>query len=207
VSIANPSLPKSVWPIWLLAAAVVLALPATSFLYFPLLLRSGVLDPEHDSIGIPMFGSVVAAAMLLPIVLALTYLCVRRYRAGGTLFAWRKDRPLLSTAVSLAFGLPVAMIVISIIQTISLRPSAIELIWVPYALACCVARHPARVRLTREPGRDFRPHLSLNPMAAMFACPWRLLKDEGGTPSPRRGAPKSASLTNLQGQARIIRGI
>ena len=65
----DPQLPKSSWIIWALAGAVILGLPATSWLYFPLLLESGTLPPDGDSIMIPMAGSVLLSGVISPFVI------------------------------------------------------------------------------------------------------------------------------------------
>jgi hypothetical protein len=130
------ALPKSVWPYWLLSAAVVVGLPLTSFVYFPALLQTGKLPVNGDSISIPMFSSIMFALLITPVIFGVTYSCVRTYRAKGTFMIWRRDRPILSSVLSILFGLPVAALMFSIGQTAIGRYPDIEFIWIPYTLVC-----------------------------------------------------------------------
>jgi hypothetical protein len=132
----DPPLPKSAWPFWLLTAGVIGGLPATSWIYFPALLRSGSLPSEGDSIGIPVFGSFLLAGLLSPIALGVTYLCVRHYGGGGTLFIWRRNRPLLSASLSVFFGVPALVLFAGLVQALIAGPIAAEGLWAPYILTC-----------------------------------------------------------------------
>jgi hypothetical protein len=129
-------MPRRPWPIWLAAALVVVGLPATSFIYFPALLHAGELSQAEDSISIPLFSSALTALMLLPVVMLVTFLCARRYPAGGSLLVWRVDKPLLSTALSLAFGGPAVLVLAAIAATLVRSPSWYEYLWVPYLTLC-----------------------------------------------------------------------
>ncbi|RYE98269.1 MAG: hypothetical protein EOO77_37560, partial [Oxalobacteraceae bacterium] len=51
---------------WLLAALVILGLPATSWIYWPAVGEAGVLSPEADTIVIPMMTSIFLAVVLIP---------------------------------------------------------------------------------------------------------------------------------------------
>ena len=53
--------------------------PVVNFIYWPAVLRSGVLPSDGDSIGIPMFGSVLATLVVSPVILGVACLCLRRY--------------------------------------------------------------------------------------------------------------------------------
>lgn len=75
-----------------------------SFIYWPLVLRSGVLPPEADSIAIPMFNDLLVAVVLTPFVLGTAWLCLRRYNCDVRLVAWRRDRPIRSLVASLVLG-------------------------------------------------------------------------------------------------------
>ena len=91
-------------PIWLLTAALIFGFPLANWLYWPQVLRSGVLPPEGDSIMIPMVGSVLLAVVASPFLLALATICLRRYNPRTKLFAWRRDRPIRSAVATLMFG-------------------------------------------------------------------------------------------------------
>lgn len=58
--------PDRRWTVWLLALLMIVGLPATAWVYFPLALQSGALSPGGDAIAIPMFGSILSAIILSP---------------------------------------------------------------------------------------------------------------------------------------------
>jgi hypothetical protein len=131
------TLPRHRWPIWLLGAGVVVGLPATAFIYFPALLATGSLPSDGDSIGIPMFGSILLSSLMLPFAGGLTYICTRKYVAGAPLMGWRRDRPIVCSIVSAFFLLPAILVVLlPIVMTVSSPTPLIEPIWLPYALCC-----------------------------------------------------------------------
>ena len=103
-------MPSKAEPLWVLTALVLFGFPVTNFIYWPEVLRSGVLPPDGDSIAIPMVGSVLLMLIVSPVVLGMTWLCVRRYNPETRLFAWRHDRPLRSMLASLVFGSAAAFV-------------------------------------------------------------------------------------------------
>lgn len=90
--------------LWLLSASLLLGLPALSFIYWPLVLRSGVLPTDADSIGIPLFNDCLLALVAAPIVLGVAWLCLRRYNPRTRLTAWRSDRPVRTLLATIIFG-------------------------------------------------------------------------------------------------------
>lgn len=83
-----------------------------------------------------MYGSVLLAALLTPIALSLTFLCARRYVAGGTVFVWRRDRPILSLGLSVIFGIPAVFLLVGLAQSLAAGPLVIEGLWAPYVVVC-----------------------------------------------------------------------
>lgn len=82
--------------LWMLTALLLLAFPVLNFIYWPQVLKSGVLPPNGDSIGIPVFGSIFLTLIVSPIVIGLAWLCFRRYNPRTRLFAVRFSlRPAL----------------------------------------------------------------------------------------------------------------
>lgn len=129
-------------PLWLLTAFVLAGFPTVNFIYWPQVLRSGVLPPNGDSIGIPMFGSILLALVAAPLVLGLAWLCLRRYNPTTRFAAWRQDRPYRSAIATLAFGAAAALVAVAALADITPGApwyeylwSAYIIIWVPWLLA------------------------------------------------------------------------
>jgi hypothetical protein len=136
VALINLPLPKSSRTIWLLTAGVIIGFPATSWIYFPALLKSGALLPKGDSIAILMFGSLLWAVLLTPIALGITFFCVRRYVAAGTVFVWRRDRPALSFVLYAVFGVPAATLLFGLGQSLVAGLLELQGLWAPHVLIC-----------------------------------------------------------------------
>ena len=96
-----PSRPS---PLWWLTAFILMAYPILNFIYWPQVLRSGVLSPDADSIGIPIYESVLTTIIASPVTLTLAWLCLRRYNPDTTLWTWRQDRLLRSVGTTILFG-------------------------------------------------------------------------------------------------------
>ena len=127
-------MPSRPWPLWMLTGALILGLPVLSFIYWPLVLQSGVLPPHADSIAIPMFNDVLVAIVLSPIVLGVACLCLREYNPETRLLAWRRDRPVRSTVFTVILGGPAAGLAALLI--IDVRPDWpwYEHLWAGYGL-------------------------------------------------------------------------
>jgi len=93
--------------VWSLAALLLVAMFVFPFFYYPA--EAEFLPPEADTTAIPIGGTVLATLIFIaPIVLGLTWFCLRDYRPAGFL-VWRRDRPITSLAATLllfALGLP-----------------------------------------------------------------------------------------------------
>ena len=125
-------MPRCRWPLELLTGLILAGFPFVNFIYWPQVLRSGVLPPDGDSIGIPMFGSVLATLVVSPLILGITWLCLRRYNPNTTLASWRPDRPIRSGVTTLLFGAAAAPIMAAVFD--GLRPALpwYEYLWPAY---------------------------------------------------------------------------
>ncbi|WP_159759070.1 hypothetical protein [Sphingomonas sp. 8AM] len=119
---------------WILAAFVILGLPATSWIYWPAVGKAGVLSPEADTIIIPMVNSVFLAIVLLPVVCGITWLCLRGKNDAGNLLAWDGTRPVRSVAVTLCFAIPFCFGLSSLLDEFTAPPGWHGLWWLPYTL-------------------------------------------------------------------------
>jgi hypothetical protein len=135
------TLPSRPWPLWCLTAFVLLGFPALNFIYWPQILRSGVLPSDGDSIGIPMFGSILLTLVVAPFLLGVAWLCLRRYNPDTRLWSWRRDRPYRSIVATVLFGAASALLTVGVLD--SLRPPlpwydylwpAYFSVWVPWLL-------------------------------------------------------------------------
>jgi hypothetical protein len=70
-------MPLRPWPLWLLTWALIIGFPVVNWVYWPQVLYSGVLSPDSDSIGIPMFNSILVSVILMPFILTLAWICLR----------------------------------------------------------------------------------------------------------------------------------
>lgn len=117
------------WPIWLVAATLPLALPPISILFHRLLLKSGTLNPDADSIAIPIMGHAIAAMVIAPIVLAITWACLWRYEGGGALFGWDGERPWRSIVATIVLGTPAVAIAGAVAADIAAGQAWYEYLW------------------------------------------------------------------------------
>lgn len=97
-------MPKTAKPMWLYTWILVFAQPLVVCIHFLNLGSSGRLPLEGDSIGIPIFGNIIAWISVTPFLLLLTWLMLRRYNPKSHLFAWDLDRPVRSIIASATLG-------------------------------------------------------------------------------------------------------
>ena len=83
---------------------------------------------------IPMMSSIFLAIVLLPIVCAITWLCVRGNHDAVNLLAWDRTRPLRSALVTLCFAIPFCYGVSSLVDEFAAPPGWYGLWWLPYTL-------------------------------------------------------------------------
>lgn len=97
-------MPSTAKPLWLLTWLAILVGPITDFLFWNAVLKSGALPHDGDAIAIPIFRGIVGTVALAPLVLTITWFCLRRYNAQTSIFAWRKERPVVSIVATMIFG-------------------------------------------------------------------------------------------------------
>lgn len=119
---------------WLLAALVILGLPATSWIYWPVVGKAGVLSPEADTIIIPMMASIFLAVLLIPVVCGITWLCLRGNDDAGSLLAWDSLRPIRSVMVTVCFAIALSFGLLSLVGEFTAIPGWHGLWWLPYTL-------------------------------------------------------------------------
>jgi hypothetical protein len=126
--------PQQRWLIWLLSACVPLGFVATGFLYYPLLLRSGLLDPNADSIGIPLAKDMYLATVSAPFIAVLTWACLRNYHGEAELLSWNPTRTIRFWASTVIAGLFIAVLIYDTITSLISIFWWPNLIWIPHYL-------------------------------------------------------------------------
>ncbi len=134
-------MPSRPWPFWLLTVWLIVGFPTVSWIYWPQVLDSGVLDPNADSVIIPMVESIIVAVLAAPFLLFVAWLCLRRYNSKARWLAWRTDRLVRSlTATSLAIVLASSVLYLVLADVADDWPwyeylwPAYFLFWIPWAL-------------------------------------------------------------------------
>ena len=97
-------MPRSTTPIWILTLGLLIANPLFHDFYWGKVLESGALPHNGDSIGITVFTALLLTMMVSPLVIGITWYCLRRYNSQARIFAWRSDRPFRSITYTLVFG-------------------------------------------------------------------------------------------------------
>jgi len=132
----NTLLPSRPLSLWCVTVCLLVAFPVLNFIYWPQVLRSGVLPPDGDSIGIPMFGSVLVTLIASPVILGLTWLCLRRYNPDTRLWSWRQDRPVRSIGATILFGAASLVVAAGVVDSLWLPLPWYEHLWSVYLAAC-----------------------------------------------------------------------
>jgi hypothetical protein len=128
---------RKVWPLWLLSLGALAGCPLSALFYYDALLGSGTLPASGDSIGIPIFSSMLVTLLALPIVLFINLLATRnRVTEPFRLFAWRADRPILSWGATLLFGALACWFLYGAVEPLIRSLPWYENISSPEALAC-----------------------------------------------------------------------
>lgn len=146
-----PSRPS---PLWWLTVFLLVAFPVLNFVYWPQVLRSGVLPPDGDSIGIPMFGSVLATLLVSPVVVGLAWLCLRRYNPATTLWSLRRDRPVRSIAATILFGAASLAVAAGVVDSLRLPLPWYEYLWSAYLVAWLPWLFALRAAVIDQLGRE-----------------------------------------------------
>ncbi|MGU3479136.1 hypothetical protein [Methylobacterium sp. D48H] len=97
-------MPSTAKPLWLLTWLAIMVGPVTDFLFWTAVLKSGALPHDGDAIAIPIFQGIIGTVALAPLALTITWFCLRRYNAQTSIFAWRKERPVVSIVATMVFG-------------------------------------------------------------------------------------------------------
>lgn len=121
-------------PLWLLTGLLLAAFPILNFVYWPKVLESGTLPPDADSIGIPMFGSVLLTLAASPAVLGVAWLCLRRYNPRARLTALRWDRPYRSILATLIFGGLATLLSVEALTEATASSPWYEYLWPAYSM-------------------------------------------------------------------------
>jgi hypothetical protein len=125
-------MPSRPWPLWLLTGLLLVAFPPLNFVYWPQVLRSGVLPPDGDNIAIPMFASIPVAILATPVLFGIAWLCLRRYNPQARFTAFRRDRPKRSILATFLFGGVAALLVIELVSEASAIQPWYEYLWPAY---------------------------------------------------------------------------
>ena len=126
--------PQQRWPIWLLSACVPLGFVATSFLYYPSLLQSGLLDPNADSIGIPLAQDMYLAASVAPFIAVLTWACLRNYHGGAELLSWNHTGTIHFWASTVMAGMFISALIYDTVTDLISIFWLYNVIWIPHSL-------------------------------------------------------------------------
>jgi hypothetical protein len=120
---------------WTLTVSLLVGFPALNFIYWPEVLQSGALPVYGDSVGIPMFGSILLALVVSPFAVGITWLCCRRYNPRTRLLAYRVDRPYRSAIVTAIFGLGAAILFFGALVDAARAMPWYEYLWPAYTMA------------------------------------------------------------------------
>ena len=111
-------LPRRVWPIWVVSVLLPVGFVGVSLVYYPILLLSGRLNPQSDSIGIPIVQDFTTAALLMPIILVMTAIALRKYAGPVPLFFWDRSAHTRSIIVSIICGVPALLAGVGIVYDV-----------------------------------------------------------------------------------------
>jgi hypothetical protein len=128
------NLPRQKWSIWLLAVSLPVCLSLTAFVYYDALLASGTLDPNADSISIPIFSTIMFAVVASPVIAAITAVCLRNYPGSVSLMNWYSNRPRRSVILSIVFGIPAIITALGVVHDLSKTLPWYEYLWLPISL-------------------------------------------------------------------------
>ena len=149
-------MPKYPWPIWLLTIILLIGYPVTALIYFPLEVETWSAEERlrGDSLAIPLGASFFVALLAAPLLMGLTWFCLRRYRGGGSLFVWRSDRMIWSVFVTLILGGPAAILLIATAISVPQTRYWFDLLWSAYAVLLIVYLLYLRAALVDQYSKD-----------------------------------------------------
>jgi hypothetical protein len=94
--------PRSKWLVIVAALVLYAVTPVVETLYYLTELARGSYPPNADSIGIPVYQTILSLAVVAPLYLILLWLSTRHYAVGARLTAWNPNtaiRGFLWTAI------------------------------------------------------------------------------------------------------------
>ena len=149
-------MPKYPWPIWLLTIILLIGYPVTALIYFPLEVETWSAEERlsGDSLAIPLGASFFVALLAAPLLMGLTWFCLRRYRGGGSIFVWRSDRLILSVLATLILGGPAAILLIATAISVPQTRYWFDLLWSVYAVLLIVYLLYLRAALVDQYSKD-----------------------------------------------------
>lgn len=127
-------MPSRASVLWMLTAVLIVAFPVLNFVYWPEVLKSGVLPSEGDSIAIPMLGSLLVTLIASPIVLGVAWMCYRRYNPTTRFLVFRLDRPGRSAVATAIFGISAAILCFGALADAARVMPWYEYLWPAYMM-------------------------------------------------------------------------
>lgn len=143
-------MPSTSWPIWFLTIQLLVWFPVLNFIYWPYVLESGILPPDSDGIGVPMVGSVFVAILASPVVLSVSWLCLRRYNPNSRILGWHTGRRVRSVVATTVLGLPATLLTIGFIAEIRRDWPWYEYLWTVYGLPLAAWLLALRAAITHQ---------------------------------------------------------
>jgi hypothetical protein len=83
---------------------LLVGMPAGNQIYWIAANQAGVPRPDGNSSVLDLIALTLFALVLAPILLGITWFCLRRYNPDARLLAWRSDQLLRSSIATLLFG-------------------------------------------------------------------------------------------------------
>lgn len=127
-------MPSRASVLWILTALLIVAYPVLNFVYWPEVLKAGVLPTDGDSIGIPIIGSLLVTLIASPIVMGVAWICYRRYNSSTRLLVFRLDRFRRSAVATGIFGISAAIIFFSALVDAARAMPWYEYLWPAYMM-------------------------------------------------------------------------
>lgn len=116
--------------LWLGALALPVLSAAVGFIYYPALLKSGVLPTEADSIGIPMFSAVLFSPLFAGLLVAFAWPAFHKYDGSAMFVSTNAVQPWRMAIGLIIYGLPAAAVASEPVQfLLSSKIPAIEHWW------------------------------------------------------------------------------
>jgi hypothetical protein len=125
--------------VWISAVLVPASLIVVAWTYYPALLDSGTLPSDGDSIGIPIFETMLSAAIYAPMIAIVTWLALRGYNGGASLLGWDSKRWLKSAAVTIPCAAGASLALWDALRLLSSSAPWYEFLWLLVNLSVVIA--------------------------------------------------------------------